>query len=517
MGRRGARRSARSSSAPRDHSQLGLRPLARRFLSSKLVLSLVNLWRQLCSRFVGAMKTPRIFIIATMMTMTTKLTSAADETCAGRCGSFEPLRKCQCDSMCLYYGSCCPDFDRLCPKKTARGDTFEEAQEDRNTSETPVHVLGPSAPPPPFSSGAPPPFSSGAPPPFSSSAPPLTSERPEPPPAAPPADRDADVCSARPFDAFLQLKNGSVYAFRGHYFFELDDKAVLPGYPKRIADVWGVTGPVDAAFTRINCQGKSYIFQGRKYWRFDGDVLDEGFPRDIAEGFRGIPDDLHAAFAVPAPNHRQREKAYFFKGDRYHVYEFVNQPGHGDCVRMSRSSPSLLFSRYTDLFCDQSLDDLFATLFGAAGGRRSPGPHLIGRDWAGLVPPVDAAMAGRVFLSPEPAPPKSPPFARRRNQHRRRKSRRRQSRQAPFDDFWSDLFDDGETSQEEVAVAAPPPPRGQTPVQYVYFFKRDGYYRVDLRSKRVAPAAPPYPRSIAEYWLGCPREDAPDAPRVERR
>lgn len=31
----------------------------------------------------------------------------------------------------------------------------------------------------------------------------------------------------------------------------------------------------------------------------------------------------------------------------------------------------------------------------------------------------------------------------------------------------------------------------------------DKYYRVDLRTKTVDPAAPPYPRSIAKYWLGC--------------
>ena len=47
----------------------------------------------------------------------------------------------------------------------------------------------------------------------------------------------------------------------GEYFFELDDKSVLPGYPKLIQDVWGMSGPIDAAFTRINCQGKSYIFK----------------------------------------------------------------------------------------------------------------------------------------------------------------------------------------------------------------------------------------------------------------
>lgn len=47
----------------------------------------------------------------------------------------------------------------------------------------------------------------------------------------------------------------------GEYFFELDDKSVLPGYPKLIEDVWGIPGPIDAAFTRINCQGKTYIFK----------------------------------------------------------------------------------------------------------------------------------------------------------------------------------------------------------------------------------------------------------------
>lgn len=48
---------------------------------------------------------------------------------------------------------------------------------------------------------------------------------------------------------------------QGQYFFELDDKAILPGYPKLIQDVWGIPGPIDAAFTRINCNGKSYIFK----------------------------------------------------------------------------------------------------------------------------------------------------------------------------------------------------------------------------------------------------------------
>lgn len=53
----------------------------------------------------------------------------------------------------------------------------------------------------------------------------------------------------------------NLFFFQGEYFFELDDKSVISGYPKLIQDVWGISGPIDAAFTRINCQGKSYIFK----------------------------------------------------------------------------------------------------------------------------------------------------------------------------------------------------------------------------------------------------------------
>lgn len=52
-----------------------------------------------------------------------------------------------------------------------------------------------------------------------------------------------------------------VFFVQGEYFFVLDQMSVLPGYPKLIKDVWGINGPIDAAFTRFNCQGKTYIFK----------------------------------------------------------------------------------------------------------------------------------------------------------------------------------------------------------------------------------------------------------------
>ncbi|XP_051258142.1 vitronectin b [Dicentrarchus labrax] len=444
---------------------------------------------------------PAVVLLGLVLLLDT--TFAAEESCVGRCGSFDPQRKCQCDSMCVYYGSCCTDFDAMCPKKTARGDTFEGVEE------VTVEVAAPSestmTPTSTFNTVA-----------ATTPASPPPTTIPGPTPSVEP---DAAGCSGRPFDAFLQLKNGSIYAFRGEYFFELDDKSILPGYPKLIEDVWGMSGPIDAAFTRINCQGKSYIFKGNQYWRFDGDVLDEDYPRDISVGFDGIPDAVDAAFAIPAPSHRGKEKAYFFKGDKYHQYEFKHQPSHEECVQMSRSSPSVLFTRYTDLFCDQTWEDFFTDLFGSSLSSHNTGPRFTSRDWQGIRPPVDAAMVGRVYLSPKPT---SPPLTRRRSSRKRRPSkkrdqRRRQSRHVLFDDLWgyddwSDYSDYSDITDESTTQEYK-----STPVQNVYFFKRDKYYRVDLQTKRVDSARPPYPRSIAKYWLGCEHEETPDASRAEKR
>lgn len=80
------------------------------------------------------------------------------------------------------------------------------------------------------------------------------------------ADSNAGFLSCSQFSSFemiyLRVTLIQLLLFlQGEYFFELDDKSILPGYPKLIKDVWGIPGPIDAAFTRINCQGKSYIFK----------------------------------------------------------------------------------------------------------------------------------------------------------------------------------------------------------------------------------------------------------------
>ncbi|XP_034557376.1 vitronectin a [Notolabrus celidotus] len=549
---------------------------------------------------------------------------ASEESCMGRCeNGFDAKRSCQCDSMCKYYKSCCSDFDVTCGM-TTRGDTFvlAEDDDDEGITQAPVrsafdrsstsisHKQGPTQRPTQRSMSdfrpqqhpetslemtRPPRLLDTilqripvrqepliSPTVRASQEVPSTTKRPETEAQAETTtvpvtnattvapDPDAEVCSERPFDSFMQMKNGSIYAFRGDYFFELNQKAVLPGYPKLIKDVWGISGPIDAAFTRVNCQGKTYIFKGNKYWRFDDGVLDDDYPRDISVGFDKIPDHVEAAFALPAPGHNGKEKVYFFKGDQYYTYEFLHQPSHEECISMSEKSPSTLFRHYTDVYYN-NFEHFFSELFSALPQHHDK-HHFIDKDWKGLKSPLDAAMAGRIYVSRSTGHRNYYQPDQQWNQQNQQYQqyqqygqqwdqqygqqwgRRRQSRSP----FWGSMAERGMNMGQEFAERGMEmglrlaerrmemeerlgrdwdrrwdqdwdqdrrrdsyrqnnrgnyDSRGDRshwevvqrslPIQSVYFFKGDKYYRVDLKSKRVDPAMPPYPRSIATYWLGC--------------
>ncbi|XP_063061664.1 vitronectin a [Engraulis encrasicolus] len=634
-------------------------------------------------------------ILLTLLALAT--TSHSQESCMDRCElGFDSEKKCQCDTMCKYYSSCCSDYETAC-RMHIRGDTFVLAEDDEeeetngtdsspgrgegraqgrqadllttppptptvtgeqrtvdldvNTGDpiptthsfpswTPSDTLSPSTISPSaaattgdedrttgFPGGATDVSTTGTDvsgvamttgavggtteafgttvhggsteptattTTTTTEAPTTTSAPPEP---TQPIDPDAEACSGRPFDAFLQLKNGTIFAFRGQYFFGLDEKSVMRGYPRLIKDVWGISGPIDAAFTRINCQGKTYIFKGNKYWRFEDEVLDEDFPRDINVGFTKIPDDVDAAFSIPAHGHHGHEKVYFFKGEQYYLYEFKHQPTHEECAEMSVRSPSVPFQQYNNMYYD-SWQDFYNMLFGRLPESHH-GPHFIHKDWKGLKAPVDAVMAGRLYITSRPPPDLYPPPPPRRNdqqqwgqQYRQQYSqdweqqygRRRQNRsppegpgaaaaaaaQGPFNigsffaergmnigrefaergmnlgremaerginigrefagsnrygDYLRDLEDrwrDEEDRRRDEEDRLRDRWRDEysrrydydyryfydvlqksQPVQAVYFFRGDKYYRVDLKSKRVDPGNPPYPRPIAKFWLGC--------------
>ncbi|RVE64759.1 hypothetical protein OJAV_G00129160 [Oryzias javanicus] len=511
---------------------------------------------------------------------------AQDESCLDRCeNGFDSRRKCQCDSMCKYYKSCCYDFEAICGM-TTRGDTFDFAEDEdalfesttpaahtpsekqpftvqsrerkpsrqphsdfnRSPHQRPEATLQTTTPPrlmneevTPFPIAEMEAITTKAPEPNATTE---TSTVPTTTATTPAPDPDAEVCSGRPFDSFMQLKNGSIYAFRGEYFFELNQRSVLPGYPKLIKDVWGISGPIDAAFTRINCQGKTYIFKGNKYWRFDNGVLDDDYPRDISVGFDKIPDHVDAAFALPAPHHHGKEKVYFFKGDQYYI-------------------------RYIDMYYD-NFERYFSELFSDMPQHHDK-HHFINKDWKGLKSPVDAAMAGRIYVNPPGLMPRrydyqpdqqwgrqqGQQWGRQYQQNGWQWGRRRSNRSPNWgaergmsmgqgfaergmelglrlaerrmemeerlgrdrDGRWNqdwdqdrrrDLYNQNNRgnydSRDDRLFQT------DMPIQNVYFFKGDKYFRVDLRTKRVDPAMPPYPRSIAKYWLGCS-----DTPGLEKK
>uniref|UniRef100_A0A8C3FXS3 Uncharacterized protein n=1 Tax=Chrysemys picta bellii TaxID=8478 RepID=A0A8C3FXS3_CHRPI len=123
------------------------------------------------------------------------------------------------------------------------------------------------------------------------------------------------------------------------------------------------------------------------------------------------------------------------------------------------------------------------------------GPRYISRDWRGLPRPLDAAMAGRIYVSS-----KASSWSRRRKSRRHRKKYR--SRRPAAHTFWDWLQDESDSSDTDPDWL----PGGSQcqPIQSVYFFVADKYYRLNLRSKRVDFVRPRYPRPIAQYWLGCP-------------
>uniref|UniRef100_F7CQ66 Vitronectin n=1 Tax=Xenopus tropicalis TaxID=8364 RepID=F7CQ66_XENTR len=420
---------------------------------------------------------------------------AAEESCAGRCFSgFDGNKKCQCDILCVHYESCCIDYMSVCKPKETRGDVFEipedEYNYDNDTSEP--DLLAPMA------EGEEETVFTKIPDDPTEPATNSTAEEAIEPEKA--EESEDELCSGKPFDAFTNIKNGSNYAFRGKYFYELDDKRALDGYPKLIKDVWGIEGPVDAAFTRINCQGKTYLFKGKEYWRFSDGVLESGYPRSISEGFHNIPDNIDAAFALPANNYNGREKAYFFKGNRYWQYEFQNQPSWRDCQDSAQSD---LFSYYVSLQKD-SWEDFFSFLFGSSMKSSTEGPWYINKDWKGVPNNVDAVLPSRIYV------PKQTRRSRRRKSRRRPSRRKAVGMRSTWSDFSFDPLDglfDYDDEQSDPDWLPPERPSRCQPTQNVYFFKNDKYYRVNLRTKRVDYVYPPYPRSIAQYWLGCKKNE----------
>lgn len=165
------------------------------------------------------------------------------------------------------------------------------------------------------------------------------SARPSPRPARP--NHDNELCTDPKVDAMFNTHDGKTYAFKGNQYYRLTENAIAEGYPKLISEGWpGLPGTIpqqfvwyshsnrwiiiqighiDAAFTYKN--GKTYFFQGTKYWRYSGRVMDGDYPKEISDGFTGIPDHLDAAMVWGGNG-----KIYFYKGSKFWRFDPLKRP-----------------------------------------------------------------------------------------------------------------------------------------------------------------------------------------------
>ncbi|GAU90153.1 hypothetical protein RvY_02613 [Ramazzottius varieornatus] len=120
-------------------------------------------------------------------------------------------------------------------------------------------------------------------------------------------------------DAIVQTRDENMYLFKNNNYWLIrytESKGIeIPaGYPKPISDWGNIQGPIDSAFTGL--KGKTYLFKGKEYWKFDNMVKEGGYPRLIANGFPGIPDSIDASFVWPGDN-----LTYFVKNKQFYTYD----------------------------------------------------------------------------------------------------------------------------------------------------------------------------------------------------
>ncbi|XP_033874296.3 proteoglycan 4-like [Acipenser ruthenus] len=167
---------------------------------------------------------------------------------------------------------------------------------------------------------------------------------------------DTNLCSGRPVNGITTLLNGTMYVFRGHWFWMLNSYGIEVGYPRRITDVWGIPSPIDSVFTRCNCQGKTFFFKDNNYWRFENGVMDPGYPKLISKGFGGIKGRITAVLSVSSTRKRP-ESVYFFKqGGLVQKYSYTQKPPQ-TCKRMqTQYSVYSIRNRFARQLSSQSKD-----------------------------------------------------------------------------------------------------------------------------------------------------------------
>lgn len=123
-----------------------------------------------------------------------------------------------------------------------------------------------------------------------------------------------DGCNTT-FDAISVIRR-EVFIFKGKYFWRFNRHKIRKGYPVRI-DLFWYNLPtnlqrIDAVYERPR-DSKIVFFSGNKYWLFDANQPEPGYPRMLTE--LGFPPNIRKIDAAMVWSHNK--KTYFFSGRQY--------------------------------------------------------------------------------------------------------------------------------------------------------------------------------------------------------
>lgn len=122
----------------------------------------------------------------------------------------------------------------------------------------------------------------------------------------------------RGWDPYLKLSNDDKQAIQSLYG---QKRSVSPNTPRQSPIIPRLEPPVSSGdicanptvdAVTITADRSTYVFQGSNYWKLTRDSVAEGYPRRISQDWRGLPDNIDAAFTWESTR-----ATYFIKGSKY--------------------------------------------------------------------------------------------------------------------------------------------------------------------------------------------------------